>query len=275
VEYSQVGVTLSDMHPQGSSFPLPVKFAAPPLIAGFDGTTNRNLRTDTAGQLIVDHPSPTAVADVVSAALTVTTTTAALTPTFGNSFSVVVSVTAVTGTTPTLDVSIEESDDSGTSWYKVFDFPRITATGVYRSPRLPQNGNRRRYVQTVGGTTPSFTRSISALQSNAIVSQIAQLIDRTLAPNTLNSVTPVLNVPNCNNLQLVVSTGAVTTANQLQIEGSDDGGLSWYAIGAPLVAVASSAVRLTVNNVNTPQARVRNSTAGTGVTSNYVELRGF
>jgi hypothetical protein len=188
---------------------------------------------------------------------------------------VVIPVTAISGTSPTLDVSIEESDDGGTNWFKVYDFPRITAIGVYRSPRLAQNGNRRRYVQTVGGASPNFTRAILALLSSAGAAQIAQLVDRTLAPNTLNSVTPVLNVANCNNLQLVVSTGALTAANQLQIEGSDDNGLSWYAIGAPLAAVASSTVRLTVNGVNTPLARVRNSTAGTGVTSNYVALRGF
>lgn len=246
VEYSQMGVTISDIEPQGSSFPLPVKF-----------------------------PGAQQVTDVPSAALTATATTGAFTPSLGNSYQAVIPVTAVSGTNPTLDVSIEESDDGGTNWFKVYDFPRITSAGVYRSPRLVQNGNRRRYVQTVGGTSPSFTRAILALLSSAETTPIAQMVDRTLAPNTLNSVTPVLNVANCTNLQLVVSTGILTTANQLQIEGSDDGGVSWYAIGAPLVPVASSTVRLTVNGVNTPQARVRNSTAGTGVTSNYVALRGF
>jgi hypothetical protein len=59
-------------------------------------------------------------------------------------------VTAVTGTSPTMDVRIEESDDSGTNWYTVYDFPRITATGIYRSPLIPLVGNRIRYVQTIG-----------------------------------------------------------------------------------------------------------------------------
>jgi hypothetical protein len=106
------------------------------------------------------------VADVASAALTVTTTTAAITPTLGTSYEVNIPVTVVTGTSPTLQVTIQESDDTGTNWFNVYDFPTIIAVGIYRSPVLTLTGNRIRYVQTVTGTTPSFTRSIGRLQSN-------------------------------------------------------------------------------------------------------------
>lgn len=106
---------------------------------------------------------PFAVADVASAAITTTTTTATITPTAGTSYQVVIPVTAVSGTTPTLSVRIEESDDAGTNWYERYTFPTITTTGIYRSPILRLRGNRVRYVQTVTGTTPSFTRAISRL----------------------------------------------------------------------------------------------------------------
>ena len=220
---------------------------------------------------------PGVIADVASAALTTTTTTAALTPTFGTSYEVNIPVTAVTGTTPTLDVSIEESDDSGTNWFRVYDFPRITATGIYRSPTLPLTGNRVRYVQTVAGTTPSFTRAVNRLQSSGTVDPIRQLIDRSLATaQALNAVTPSLIVQNCRHLKLLITAGAITTtAPALQLEGSDDNGVTWYSIGTPLTAVASSTVRFAIVDINAQLVRARVSTAGSGATLTYVLIKGF
>lgn len=109
---------------------------------------------------------PGTVSDVASAAITTTTTTATLTPTFGSSYQVNIPVTAVSGTTPTMVVQVNESMDSGTNWQAVYTFPTITATGSYNSPVLPLRGNRIQYVQTITGTTPSFTRAINRLQSS-------------------------------------------------------------------------------------------------------------
>lgn len=218
---------------------------------------------------------PGTIADVASAALTTTTTTATLTPTFGVSYQVNIPVTVVSGTSPTLDVSIEESDDTGTNWYKVYDFPRITATGIYRSPHLPFFGNRVRYVQTVGGATPSFTRAINRLQSNYPALPQRQLIDRTISLTTLNSTTPIILARDCGNAtQLIVSVGAITTtAPAIQLEGSDDFGTTWYSIGSPLTAVANSTVQATVIDINAAALRARVSTAGVGVTANYVMIK--
>jgi hypothetical protein len=220
-------------------------------------------------------PLLTSVADVASAAITTTATVAAVTPGFGISYQVNIPVTAVTGTTPTMDVRIEESDDAGTNWFTVYDFPRITATGIYRSPFLPVTGNRVRYVQTIGGTTPSFTRAINRLQSNAPFTNSRQLIDRSVAPNTLNSTTPVLLTRDCGNAtQLVVNMGAITTtAPAFQLEGSDDFGTTWYAIGTPLTGVASSTVQATVNSINAGAVRARVSTGGSGATLGWVAIK--
>lgn len=214
------------------------------------------------------------VADVASAAITSTATVAAVTPGFGISYQVNIPVTAVTGTNPTMDVRIEESDDGGTNWFTVYDFPRITATGIYRSPFLPTTGNRVRYVQTLGGTTPSFTRAINRLQSNAPFPNTRQLIDRSIAPNTGNSTTPVLLARDCGNAtQLVVNMGAGGTPPALQLEGSDDFGATWYAIGSPLTGVASSTVQVTVNSINAGAIRARVSTAGSGATLGWVAIK--
>ena len=240
------------------------------------GITTVTTVTTVAAVTSANLGIPLTVADVASAALTTTTTVAAVTPGSGMSYVVNMPVTAVTGTTPTLDFSVEESDDAGTNWYKVYDFPRITATGMYRSPKLALNGNRVRYVQTVAGTTPSFTRSVNRLQCNDMVSPVRQLIDRSVVLTTLNSATPSLNIQNCRNVQLVVNVGAITTtAPALQVQGSDDAGASWYAIGSPLTAVASSSVQTTVVNVQSQLVRALVSTAGVGVTAGYILIKGF
>lgn len=215
------------------------------------------------------------VSDVASAALTTTTTTATITPAFGISYQINIPVTIVSGTSPTLDVTIEESDDTGANWYKVYDFPRITGTGIYRSPHIPFFGNRVRYVQTVGGTTPSFTRSINRLQSSYPALPQRQLIDRTISLTTLNSSTPILLTRDCGNAtQLIINVGAITTtAPAIQLEGSDDFGTTWYSIGSPLTAVASSTVQITVSSINAAAVRARVSTAGVGVTAGYVMIK--
>ena len=216
------------------------------------------------------------VADVASAAITSTTTTAAFTPGFGVAYQIVVPVTAVSGTTPTYDLSVEESDDNGTNWFKVYDFPRITTTGIYRSPRLVTRGTRVRYVQTLTGTTPSFTRAISRIQmSGEADRRVSQLIDRTISLTTLNSTTPSLNVQGAYNIQLAINIGAATTPPSIQLQGSEDNGLTWYNIGSPLAAVASSTVQLTVSPVNAQLVRGNVSSAGTGVTAGYVLVKGF
>lgn len=109
---------------------------------------------------------PGIVADVASAAITTTTTTATLTPTAGQSYSVSIPVTVVSGTTPTFAVQVQESLDTGTTWQTVYTFPTITTTGFYISPPITFQGNRIRYVQTLTGTTPSFTRAINRLQGS-------------------------------------------------------------------------------------------------------------
>ncbi len=218
---------------------------------------------------------PGAIADVASAAIITTTTTATIIPTAGISYQVNIPVTLVSGTLPTMDVDIQESDDSGVNWFTVYSFPRITATGFYRSPKMAFTGNRVRYVQTLSGTSPSFTRAINRLQSSDRGQPIRQLIDRSIVLTTLNSVTPSLNTQNSSNAQMLISIGTATTAPILQMEGSDDLGATWYALGSPLTAVASSTTQVTFTNVNSQLIRARVSTAGTVVVASYVSIKGF
>jgi hypothetical protein len=77
-----------------------------------------------------------------------------------------VNVTAVSGTTPTLDVFYEGLDDNGV-WFTLYHGAQITAVGDaaqgvgdgMQTPVMIPDVIRVRWV--VGGTTPSFTASIS------------------------------------------------------------------------------------------------------------------
>ena len=73
-------------------------------------------------------------------------------------------VTAVSGTTPTLDLSVQWSNDGGTTWAgadTADSFAQITAT-KNTVKQFAVKGAMFRVVYTIGGTTPSFTFSLTA-----------------------------------------------------------------------------------------------------------------
>jgi hypothetical protein len=214
--------------------------------------------------------------DITSAALTSTATSAAITPANNScSFEYNVIVTAVSGTSPTMDVVVQESDDTGTNWYDIYHFPRITATGQYRSPLIPQTGNRVRYVRTIGGTSPSFTNAVNRVQSNSPQPLQRQFVDRALVVNTINSVTAgTWFIDGCKTFTLFVSMGAVTTtAPVLVLEVSPDNA-NWVQIGADITTAASTNNQLAVTDILSRFARVRVKTAGSGATLNFLVLKG-
>lgn len=75
--------------------------------------------------------------------------------------AIYVPVTAASGTTPTLDIVLEDSPDNGTTWFTVATATQLTAVGQ-AAIRLGINtafAGRLRLRWTIGGTTPSFTFS--------------------------------------------------------------------------------------------------------------------
>lgn len=79
-------------------------------------------------------------------------------PGFGDwsKFRAQLNVTAASGTTPTLDVVIEDSLD-GTNWNTVATFTQKTAAAVQAVDVTGLFADKLRVRWTVGGTTPSFT----------------------------------------------------------------------------------------------------------------------
>jgi hypothetical protein len=65
-----------------------------------------------------------------------------------------VKVTEVSGTSPTLDITVEGFD--GEDWFPLYAMPTISAVGNY-SLKMDNLGHQVRLRYTLGGTSPSFT----------------------------------------------------------------------------------------------------------------------
>ncbi|MFM7012174.1 MAG: hypothetical protein ACKO0Z_23075 [Betaproteobacteria bacterium] len=268
----QSEVRLAGQGTSRADFSLPVNLTSSPTVV--QGSAASISSTSGLGGWYI-HPAVTAIADVASAAITSTATSSAIANNLGNGFQITFPVTAVSGTSPTLDIRIEESLDGGTSWVTLYEMQRITAFGNYNTPILRATGRHIRYVRTITGTSPSFTMSITRNILPFIVSGVQKrIVDRSIVLTTLNSVTPVLFDGTLNNVQLAINIGAATTPPALQLEGSEDN-TNWYPIGAPLTAVASSTVEVTVNNKSATFIRARVSTAGATVTAGYVSIKAW
>lgn len=231
------------------------------------GTVTTVSTASLAANLIVN--------DISSGALTSTSTSATITPAasaLSQEFNII--VTAVSGTNPTLDFTVQESDDSGTNFYDVYQLPRITAAGQYRTPLIPLSGNRVRYVRTIGGTSPSFTSSINRIQSHTSNPVQRQFFDRTVVPNTLNSTSPAFFTEGCADLVVMVNMGAITTtapvfALQVSVDNTN-----WVQLGADITTAASTTSILQVSNAQARFSRLLVKTAGSGATLGYVMVKG-
>ncbi len=101
-----------------------------------------HLVTDVASGTILLASSPIAFASTIND--------------YGNAYQIVIPVTATSGTNPTMDVVVQESDDGGTNWFDVYHFQRITANGCYRSPILRCSG---RHIRTYTRACPKRGRT--------------------------------------------------------------------------------------------------------------------
>lgn len=99
-----------------------------------------------------------------SAARTTSGTSAEFTVGNYKEASFFLNVTAVSGTTPTLDVKIQTKDPVSGEWFDIVTFTQ--ATGITKERKADKTidiGSVIRASYTIGGTTPSFTFSLGAV----------------------------------------------------------------------------------------------------------------
>lgn len=70
-------------------------------------------------------------------------------------YDIEIDVQARSGTSPTMDIKVQESDD-GSTWVDLAVFPQMTANGQWHR-KVRTFKERLRLDYNAGGTTPSFT----------------------------------------------------------------------------------------------------------------------
>lgn len=99
--------------------------------------------------------------DVASAARTASGTGTAFSTADVNEVHGTLTVSAASGTSPTLDVRLETTAD-GTNYYTVGSWSQITSTATANAKVFGPVGDLSRWAWTIGGTTPSFTFTIDS-----------------------------------------------------------------------------------------------------------------
>ena len=231
----------------------------PVLFGGTDSTSStiRRLLTDTSGALAASIPNT--IVDVApGTAFTILNLASNLTATSilnQVDYSVAITIGTISAGA-TFDLGIEDSDDTG-SWYRVYDFPRITSANnntIIRSPRLAFNGGRGlRYVQLLTGTTGNtITRGITRYPystSSPAAAGVKQIYDRSINLSSIGSTTGSLFSPNSNRVQVTCTvTSSAVTPGSLQVQGSEDQ-VVWYPIGTLNTPINTTPVTATFNNV--------------------------
>lgn len=213
-------------------------------------------------------------AEVASAARTTTGNSGTIADAFTGAVTGTINVTVSSGTTPTLDVVLQESPNNGTTWVDVYHCERIVTTGVYLLPSVPLNG-RRRWAWTITGTTPSFTFSVTSTRGGMHpYPRAVQFFDRTagLLAGTAATNGVSFNIFGCKTVTSFITIGAATTPASYKIQGSMDG-VNWYDMSTVVAAVANSTVQVTSNTgVVARFGRVVVSAAATAQTGTVVGL---
>jgi hypothetical protein len=221
----------------------------------------------------VGEAAPATNVDKASTALTATGNTGTIAADFGASISALVNVTAVSGTTPTMDIALQESFDNGTTWQDIYHLPRITAISTVAVP-AQLIGGRRRWAYTIAGTTPSFTTTITTMQLSHAAPIMRNFFDRTagVLSGTLSATTAVYNMESCPSVVAYVNIGAATTPGTYQLQVSQDG-ITWSNASTATPAVASSQVVFSSTSGTRGKFwRLSVSSAASAQTGNYVNL---
>jgi hypothetical protein len=185
----------------------------------------------------------------------------------GASFNI--TVTAVSGTSPAMDVVIQESID-GTNFTDLYHFERITSAGSYTSPALRLSLIYVRYVRTISGSLPSFTMYLQRLHKSGNGQFFRSYFDRTISPNTVGSMTPTYYCHGAIGYKLVTSISSGTSGGQLTLQGSDDN-INWWQLGV-MATNATGTATISIVNTHAKWMRLITTTAATAQVLNYVQI---
>lgn len=136
---------------------LAAQLCAALLLLGFLALPSVSLAAPAPGTLAVEARKYRVA--FPSAARTATATSAIFDIGDVDNLQAYLKVTAASGTSPTLDVLVEDSPDGGTTWFTAITFTQATTTSsqVVAIAATRKISKTVRVTATIGGTTPSFT----------------------------------------------------------------------------------------------------------------------
>ena len=229
----------------------------------------------TEGSMTVQPGPVVPLIEVASGARTSTGNSGLISTATGGGLSGLISVTAFSGTAPTLDLVLAESYDNGATFTPIWFAPRITGnTNILVPPML--TAGLRRWEWTIAGTAaPSFTFAITA---NAVPSPcpiVRQIYDRTAGVLNGTNGTATADMPftGCKAASAKVTLGAATTPATYQWQVSDDRA-NWSNVGTATAAVVSATTTIALPaGVIGNWARLIVTAAATGQTGTVVALQ--
>lgn len=134
--------------------------------------------------------------------------------------SFTVNITAASGSSPTLSINIQESDDQS-NWISIATTNTFTGVSTQNMRGLPLSSRYYRYVYTITGSTPSFTFSINTTLKDQYRPPVGQAVSALSGPVVIASDQSAVPASqsgtwNINNVSGTVSlpTGASTSALQ-------------------------------------------------------------
>lgn len=223
-------------------------------ITGADstGVETNYVNATSVGRLMVDAAT-TSVSHVnrIDVASTTQTASSSVSSIDSNGFgmiSYVISITAVSGTTPGLQLSLDVSEDA-TNWFEIIKSVKFTITGNNRFQRASLSAKYYRFRWTITGISPSFTFSITSTlkpysdKRNVVISNYSDL-DLT---NT-NNISSIFQAADSNNISVMTIRGADGGNNgQFQVQASNDG-INWASITSNITQAPSTTILTTFSN---------------------------
>jgi len=262
-------VTIGNVKPQNQNNPLPVTVQNSPATTVSSGTIT-TVTTVTTDNLATNSN----VADLTSTAKTATFVLAVAPASNAISYAGQINVTASSGTSQTMDCSLLESLDGGTTYPKtVYTFERITGvlSAPLVSPLLRYGGNKLEWSCVIGGTTPSFTMTLNRVGSGVAAGVHYNLFDRTLVPSTIGSSGITWYTEGCTTGQLTYYSSAATTNPTVLLQTSGDG-TNWANTSITITPSGAGAFTTMFNNLGSKYSRIYDSAAGSGITYGYSEI---
>ncbi len=179
------------------------------------------------------------------------------------------------GSSTGLDIFLQWSPDSGTTWYDIWQCETLTAVGHVFIPPMAIPGRRRMRWVNNGGAATTATVTVIANGTGLAPVPVRQWYDRTanVLNGTLSTATAAYDVNGCKTLTAFVTLGTAVTAAFYQFQISTGDG-RWGNVGTATQAVASSTTSFSVSGVTARFARLIVTTGGTTQVGTIVAITG-